>query len=79
MEKINQSDLASLKLLKTGKKTAVRVAIEELQVGEILKIEAKDWNQMKPPGYLCRSLEKTRKRKLRDTRYDGGWVIERLR
>jgi hypothetical protein len=54
--------------------------IMNLEPGEILLIERKDWRQKNGPGMMCGVITRKYGRKFKvDTLVDGsGWLVERL-
>jgi hypothetical protein len=67
-------------LTRVSNSTFVRTMIMNLEPGEILLIERKDWRQKNGPGMMCGVITRKYGRKFKvDTLVDGsGWLVERL-
>lgn len=63
-----------------GRQTLMRAMLEQLQPGDALIIEAKDWRTKTPPGQTINRYAKSSGKKFTHGRMiDGsGWIVKRL-
>ena len=82
MKKITQEEFEKMefKVRRKSEKTPFRKAIEELEVGEFLKIEKDEWVRKSPISSVMQILNHTLKRKFsaRTLADDSGWVVKRV-
>ncbi len=81
MQKISEEAFAAMPKVKNGKKHPVSIAISELQVGEILQIQAADWKwKTKTPSiFVQREKRRTRKRfEFYKMTSERGWIVKRI-
>jgi hypothetical protein len=78
---ISKEEAGAMRLLPFGKKHAVRILIEQLKPGQMLKVERGDFSwRGKNPNFFCRQVSKSTKAKFQVMKMPGntGWVVERL-
>jgi hypothetical protein len=78
---INKEEAGTLPLLPFGKKHPVRVLIEEMKPGQMLRVAQEDFNwKRKTPGSFCHRVSKATGAKFRILKERGktGWVVERV-
>ena len=80
MRKITREEAGSF-TIKRGSSTAVRTAVMNMKLGEILLVEKKDWKQKNGPGQM---LTRVKKRTGMEFRCDiiasgEGWIVERVK
>jgi hypothetical protein len=78
---ITKEEAANIRLLPFGKKHPVRILLEELKPGQLLRIGREDflWKG-KTPSFFCHQISKAGKAKFRVLKEVGktGWVVERV-
>ena len=80
-QKITREEAEKLRLLPFGKKHPIRILIEELKPGELLRISRQDFNwKNRTPNYFCNQITKHSRAKFKMHKIAGkiGWVVERL-
>jgi hypothetical protein len=78
---ISKEEAGAMPLLPFGRKHAVRILIEGLQPGQVLRIDRSDFTwKRKTPGIVCRVVSKATKAKFRVFKLpnNSGWVVERV-
>ena len=81
MQKITEEAFATIAKTKNGHKHPVAVAIEQLEVGEILQINAGDWHwRGKSPSIFVTRLEKSSARRFEFYKQTQarGWLVKRV-
>ena len=78
---INKEEATGLRLLPFGKKHPVRILIENLKPGQMLRIGREDflWKR-KSPQFFCNQISKSTKARFQIFKEAGkaGWVVERI-
>jgi hypothetical protein len=80
-KKITREEAEKIPLQPFGKKHPVRILIEELKPGELLRIDRQDFNWKRhTPNYFCNQIAKRGKAKFKmlKIKTKTGWVVERL-
>jgi hypothetical protein len=78
---ISKDEANVISTLPMGKKHPVRILIEALKPGEILRIDRADFTwKRKTPGIICRAISRSTKAKFRVFKQPNkaGWLVERL-
>lgn len=78
---ITEDDARLIRTLPFGKKHPVRILLEEMEPGQILRISRQDFNwKGKTPNLLCLQIAKRTKAKFKVRKEHGktGWVVWRL-
>lgn len=81
MKKLSDDEFNELSKRGRGPGGIVYNQIFNMQVGENLQIEKKDWHRKDSPGRLCRYIEKKHpgvKYKFHPLAHDLGWVVKRM-
>lgn len=85
MEKLNKDELEKIKLSKTGgrKPNAYMLQLDELEVGEALKIPKKEWKLFSHPSmvvYYTASFKKQGKKfSTKQTEDKTDWILVRTK
>jgi hypothetical protein len=82
MKKLTKEEAQHIRTRPTGRSSPARTYILSMEVGDIILLEKKDWNQKyRQPSTFCRILERKTNRQWKcEAALDGsGWVIERLK
>lgn len=82
MKKLSKEQAKNIPTRPPGRNSMVRIYLMNMEVGDIILLEKKDWKQKKrQPSTYCRELERRTGRAWKcETALDGsGWVIERLK
>jgi hypothetical protein len=78
---ISKEEKAAMRLMPFGRKHPVRILLEQMKPGQILRIGREDflWKR-KTPSYFCRQIEKSSKARFTVLKEVGktGWVVERM-
>lgn len=80
IEKINPEDAAKLGLVPMGKQHPLRVMIDDMEKGEMLKVPRSEFTwKGQTPALFLRQVEKKGKKRFRllKMRAEPGWIIER--
>lgn len=79
---ISKEEAAALGSLPLGKKHAVRILIEKLQPGQVLRVSREDFKwKAKTPNFFCLQISKAGKARFKTFKEPGkdGWVVERIK
>lgn len=82
MKKLTKEEAKGIITKPAGRSSLARTYILDMEVGDIIFLERKDWRQRhRQPSTFCKMLERKYGRNWKcDTALDGtGWVIERLK
>jgi len=78
---ISQEEKAALGPLPFGKKHSIRILIERLKTGQILKVDKADFKwKRKTPNFFCLQLAKKSKARFEMEKLPNktGWVVTRV-
>ncbi len=81
MKRLTEQEAARLKTKPPGRISPIRAELMQLETGEFLLIEPKDWKGRNySPSYICRRIEKktNRKFKVKKVLNGGGWLVNRV-
>jgi len=83
MKKLTQEEADKLRTKPPGRISPVRLAISELEPGEHLLVEHKDWKVKKhTPRLLCRRIERKSSARFEVKHVisnGGGWLVTRIK
>ena len=79
-KKLSPEEMASVERLPFGRKHSIRIMIERMQPGDMLRIEREDFQwKKKTPGLFCAQISKRTKAKFDINKERGktSWLVER--
>lgn len=83
MKRLKKEEAAAIRTRPLSKKNIVRVYLLQMEVGDIIQVEPKDWTwKSAAPAYLCRRVEEQTNWKFEcEKAIDPtmGWLIKRIK
>jgi hypothetical protein len=83
MQKITEEAFAALTKTENGRRHPITVAVQGLEIGEILQISPSDWKwKGKTPSILVTRIEKKSRKRFefyKQVQAPGGWLVKRVK